>query len=656
MRKLLTFILTLVMICSLAVPAMAANEAVVYTSDSSFVAGGTVKVNKLKTQQNIMDLGKNAAEYNAALEGNMQYYWFRNDSYYKDGPSITLTENDKGCQFYCKVYLFSDADRTQQCGTYDGAKFTVPNTGNPALIPEIRDAAIPDGKVGQSYYVKLDCSDPDVVFSLFRSSLPDGLTLTQHGEIEGTPTKEGFWHVVIMVTPEAGADYANTKEFEITIEAGEEYTLEIMEVPDKVDYTVGEKLDMKGMWVRIYTSEGFIDSRDGKDLTYTQNPLTNVGERKIKISYKDAFTFFYVNVKEAPKHEHKDNLTKVVAKTATCTVDGNIEYYTCSCGKWFSDATATVEITNKASVVIKAGHEYGTLVEEVPAKHTATELKAGMKAHYFCDKCDTYFTAEKVATTESELVIPAPVHEYNTVNGYREADGHADTCSCSAHNTVAPHTPDREAATETDPIKCSVCGYEIAPALGHIHKNNLTKVPAETADCEKDGNIEYYTCSCGKYFKDASAASEITDLNSVVIKAAHKFGTEWDYKGEDGHAHVCSCGTKDEILAHTPNVTAPTETEDQVCTTCGYVIASKTGPVDPPVTDPATPPTTGDATTEPSQGGADNKEDTKPDTTPSEKDDEQKQEGMPWWGILLIAVAAAGIGVAVTILVLKKKK
>ena len=68
MRKLLTFILTLAMICSLAVPAMAANEAVVYTSDSSFVAGGTVKVNEQKTKQNIMDLGKNAAEYNAALK------------------------------------------------------------------------------------------------------------------------------------------------------------------------------------------------------------------------------------------------------------------------------------------------------------------------------------------------------------------------------------------------------------------------------------------------------------------------------------------------------------------------------------------------------------------------------------------------------------
>ena len=307
MRKLLTFILTLAMICSLAVPAMAANEAVVYTSDSSFVAGGTVKVNEQKTKQNIMDLGKNAAEYNAALEGNMQYYWFRNDSYYKDGPSITLTENDKGCQFYCKVYLFSDADRTQQCGTYDGAKFTVPNTGNPALIPEIRDAAIPDGKVGQSYYVKLDCSDPDVVFSLFRSSLPDGLTLSQHGEIEGTPTKAGFWHVVIMVTPEAGEDYANTKEFEITIaEDGSDYTLEIVQAPNKVTYTAGEKLDMTGLQVRIYTPDGFIDSKDGKDLTYSQKELVTVGEQKIKISYKDAFEFFIVTVVAAPTTEPTD--------------------------------------------------------------------------------------------------------------------------------------------------------------------------------------------------------------------------------------------------------------------------------------------------------------------------------------------------------------
>ncbi len=298
MKKLISALLLAALMAMLVIPAIAADEVVAYTGNSNFDVGGTVKVDEMKTEQAIMDLGKNAAEYNAALEGNIQYYWFKDGSYYKDGPTITLVEADRGCELFCRAYLFEDADRTQQCGVYDSAKFTVPKKN--VQIPEIRDAALPDGKVGDSYYVKLDCSDPDVVFSLFRSSLPDGLYLTQHGEIEGTPTKAGFWHVVIMVTPEAGEDYANTKEFDVTIEEGaDEYTLEIMEYPTKTTYKLGEKLDMTGLWVRIYTPDGFIDSRNGEKLTYFQDELLNLGERKIKISYGEAFTFFYVNV-EAP--------------------------------------------------------------------------------------------------------------------------------------------------------------------------------------------------------------------------------------------------------------------------------------------------------------------------------------------------------------------
>jgi hypothetical protein len=294
----------------LAIPAMAANEVVEYTDNSSFNVGGTVKVDELKTEHNIMDLGKDAAEYNAALEGNIQYYWFRDDVYYKDGSIITLTEADRGRQFFCRAYPFEDADRTMQCGVYDSAKFMVPEKNNTAQIPEIHDAALPDGQVGESYYVKLDCSDPDATFSLFRSSLPDGLYLTQHGEIEGTPTKAGFWYVVIMVTPEAGEEYANTKEFEITIsEASDEYSLEIVAYPKKTSYKVGEKLDMTGLWVRIYTPDGFIDSRDGKDLTYSQRELVTLGEQKIKLTYKDAFEFFIVTVVAAPDPD-PDTTTK----------------------------------------------------------------------------------------------------------------------------------------------------------------------------------------------------------------------------------------------------------------------------------------------------------------------------------------------------------
>lgn len=307
MKRVTGILLCICLFCSFAIPAMAADKPVAFAKNSSFDVGATVKVDELKTQRNIMDLGADAAQYNAALEGNMQYYWFRNDSYYKDGPSITLTAEDRGCQFFCRVYLFEDADRTVQCGVYDSETFTVPN----AVIPEITTKSLPNGIVGQAYYQKLECTDSDVVFSLFRSSLPDGLYLTQHGEIEGTPAKAGFWHVVVMATPEAGEDYATTKEYDIEITEPEpEYTLEIMEVPDKLTYTAGEKLDMTGLWVRIYTPDGFIDSRDGKNLTYSQKELVTLGEQKIKLTYQDAFEFFIVTVVAAPEEKPTEPDTK----------------------------------------------------------------------------------------------------------------------------------------------------------------------------------------------------------------------------------------------------------------------------------------------------------------------------------------------------------
>lgn len=309
MKRILCMALCLMLVMALAAPAMAAAPEIIFTSGSKFEAGGTVTVDKSETLLSTYNNGTSDI-YNAYLEGNVQYYWMRNGEYYADGPSLKLKESDKGCEFYCMAALYSDADHTQQCGTIYSRKFTVPGGSNTASIPDITTKSIPNGKVGEYYYQKLECTDPDVTYSLFRSSLPDGLTLTQHGEIEGTPTKAGFWYVVVMATPEAGADYANTAEYEITIEEGQQYSMEIMEVPNKVTYTAGEKLDMTGLWVRIYTPDGFIDSRNGKYLTYSTKALTTVGEQKIKLTYEDAVEFFIVTVNEAPPEETEPTETE----------------------------------------------------------------------------------------------------------------------------------------------------------------------------------------------------------------------------------------------------------------------------------------------------------------------------------------------------------
>ena len=68
-------------------------------------------------------------------------------------------------------------------------------------------------------------------------------------------------------------------------------------------------------------------------------------------------------------------------KAATCTEDGNIEYYTCPCGACFSDEKGEEEISAE-SVVIKAdGHKYQWVIDK-----PATDTRPGYQ-HEECTVC-----------------------------------------------------------------------------------------------------------------------------------------------------------------------------------------------------------------------------------------------------------------------------
>ncbi len=57
---------------------------------------------------------------------------------------------------------------------------------------------------------------------------------------------------------------------------------------------------------------------------------------------------------------HVHALTKVEKKDPTCTEPGNSEYYVCNCGRWYLDAAAAQEITDRESVILPArGHSLG---------------------------------------------------------------------------------------------------------------------------------------------------------------------------------------------------------------------------------------------------------------------------------------------------------
>ena len=54
----------------------------------------------------------------------------------------------------------------------------------------------------------------------------------------------------------------------------------------------------KNTW---FIPDGYLDSVDGKYLTYTNQPLVTPGEQKISLRYEDAFDVIIVTVKAAPE-------------------------------------------------------------------------------------------------------------------------------------------------------------------------------------------------------------------------------------------------------------------------------------------------------------------------------------------------------------------
>ena len=163
----------------------------------------------------------------------------------------------------------------------------------------------------------------------------------------------------------------------------------------------------------------FVKAADGstlKDLTAANAKLDGKAAEAVDLLF-DGVTAVIIFKLTPLEASHTHNLTLVPASSATCTTPGNTAYYTCDgCDKWFEDATGASEITDKTSVILAA------------TGHTPSNWKSDADNHW--KEC--------------------------TVVG----------CGVIIEGSKAAHTPDREAATETEPVKCSECDYEIAPVLG----------------------------------------------------------------------------------------------------------------------------------------------------------------------------------------------
>ncbi|MBQ8826306.1 MAG: hypothetical protein IJ007_04365, partial [Oscillospiraceae bacterium] len=171
-------------------------------------------------------------------------------------------------------------------------------------------------------------------------------------------------------------------------------------------------------------------------------------------------------------------------------------------------------------------------------------------------------------------------HVNKSTEWSKDETGHWYTCDCGKVD-FAEHISGGE-ATETEDELCTTCGYVIAPATGHI------KHTADTSKWLSDGTNHWYKCiGCDEKLNittHSGGTATCTDKAVCGICEA-EYGTvdntnhvnksaEWS-KDETGHWYTCDCG-KVDFSAHISGGEA-TETEDEVCTTCGYVIAPATG-------------------------------------------------------------------------------
>ena len=240
---------------------------------------------------------------------------------------------------------------------------------------------------------------------------------------------------------------------------------------------------------------------------------------------------------------HENVTLKAAGRLESCTEDGVKDKYACvGCGKEFFDAACTMPWDDAAAIIPK-GH-LCFLHEATPC----TEGKDGNIAYYECrrEACGKLFTdaACTKEITQEETVL----HDFKAEWSSTGEEHFRECKNCDRTNDKAPHRPDRAAATEDSPVKCLDCGYIITPALGHIHKTTL--VAGTDATCMKKGSKPYYRCSgCEVKFEDKEATRPIADESTLVIDKAHRFG-EWVKEvpateaafGVRGHKDCVFCG------------------------------------------------------------------------------------------------------------------
>ena len=289
-------------------------------------------------------------------------------------------------------------------------------------------------------------------------------------------------------------------------------------------------------------------------------------------------------IKAALGHTHnfnqKNTSETYLKSAATCTKKA-VYYYSCTCGEKGTETFESGEL---------AAHAYKTTWSNDNASHWHScyvcgdkkdeEVHIDKNKDHNCDVCGKKMTDHTGGTATckdratcsicSEKYGSLAGHVYKTIWSYDETN-HWHECSvCGNKKDEEAHIPGEE-ATETTHQTCTVCGYVIKAAIGHVHsyteKNTDEKYLKTPATCTAKA-VYYYSCSCG------NKGTETFESGDML---AHSWGTVWVSDGSK-HWHECTvCKTKGDEADHAFEwkiTKEPTVTEFgaklERCTVCGY--------------------------------------------------------------------------------------
>lgn len=142
--------------------------------------------------------------------------------------------------------------------------------------------------------------------------------------------------------------------------------LQIVELPKKTVYNIGETLDLTGLKVNVITSDGIIISQDGKNLDVSPTKFDSEGEKRIEVRYQGLTATFKITVN--PAHQHKFGAW-TIEKEATCAKEGK-KVRECECEY------------KETQVIEKLAHD----LDEGKIIKTATQKTSGVM-RYTCNKC-----------------------------------------------------------------------------------------------------------------------------------------------------------------------------------------------------------------------------------------------------------------------------